>query len=186
MSRSGRSIEIPHRLLLASAGSGKTYRLTNRFIQILARDPDPAPERIVALTFTRKAAGEFLDSILRKLAGASLDADRAGELGEKIGAKDFDRAEALELLRLLAGRLDRLGLGTLDSFFARLVGAFPFELGLAGGFRIVDGHELSIAKGKALGAVFDGDPGSRSSEAFLQAFKLATFGNEGGPVGGAA
>ena len=48
-----------HVMILASAGSGKTYALTNRYVQLLAGGAEP--ERIVALTFTRKAAGEFFD-----------------------------------------------------------------------------------------------------------------------------
>ena len=44
-------------LILASAGSGKTYQLGNRVIGLVAGNVPP--ERIVALTFTRKAAGEF-------------------------------------------------------------------------------------------------------------------------------
>ena len=56
-------------LILASAGSGKTFQLGNRVIGLVARGV--APERIVALTFTRKAAGEFADSVLMKLADAA-------------------------------------------------------------------------------------------------------------------
>ena len=42
---------LAHIMILASAGSGKTYALTNRFVELLARGA--AAERIVALTFTR-------------------------------------------------------------------------------------------------------------------------------------
>ena len=63
---------IPHELIRASAGSGKTYQLTNRFIRLLYHGQ--SPERIIALTFTRKAAGEFFKGILTKLADASEDA----------------------------------------------------------------------------------------------------------------
>ena len=54
-------------MILASAGSGKTYQLGNRVVGMI-RELEADPERIVALTFTRKAAGEFSDSILQKLA----------------------------------------------------------------------------------------------------------------------
>ena len=50
-----------HVMILASAGSGKTYALTNRYVRLLALGAKP--ERIAALTFTRKAAGEFFDEI---------------------------------------------------------------------------------------------------------------------------
>ena len=56
-------------LIRASAGSGKTYQLGNRVIGLVARGVPP--ERIAALTFTRKAAGEFADSVLAKLARAA-------------------------------------------------------------------------------------------------------------------
>ena len=65
-----------HVMILASAGSGKTYALTNRFVQLLAGGA--APERIVALTFTRKAAGELSGRIrtrIGQLADAGLVAD---------------------------------------------------------------------------------------------------------------
>ena len=65
-------------MILASAGSGKTYALTNRFVRLLALGA--RPDRIVALTFTRKAAGEFFDEILKKLARAASDRDYARQL----------------------------------------------------------------------------------------------------------
>ena len=43
-------ILAPNLLILASAGSGKTYRLADRVIGLVAKGI--APEKIVALTFT--------------------------------------------------------------------------------------------------------------------------------------
>ena len=76
-------IAIGHVMILASAGSGKTYALTNRFVRLLALGAKP--ERIVALTFTRKAAGEFFDEILNKLARAARDPVYAAQLAGEIG-----------------------------------------------------------------------------------------------------
>ena len=45
--------------LLAGAGSGKTYVLMKRFVQILRSDLSVNPTNIVAITFTRKAADEI-------------------------------------------------------------------------------------------------------------------------------
>ena len=82
---------ISNTMIRASAGTGKTYQLTNRFIQLLLYGA--APERIIALTFTRKAAGEFFEGILHKLAkAAGAPAEAAGqgdqrqtEFGENFG-----------------------------------------------------------------------------------------------------
>ncbi len=59
-------------MIRASAGSGKTWQLANRYLALLVLGV--APEKIIALTFTKKAAGEFSDRILTRLAeGAQSD-----------------------------------------------------------------------------------------------------------------
>src|SRR5437016_12520131 len=79
---SNRMKPLAHVMILASAGSGKTYALTNRFVRLLALGAPP--ERIVALTFTRKAAGEFFDGVLTKLAAAA----RAPEVAKKLRSEE--------------------------------------------------------------------------------------------------
>src|SRR5438046_3183696 len=135
-----------HEMILASAGAGKTYALTNRFVRLLAGGA--APERIVALTFTRKAAGEFFDEILKKLARAATEPEFARRLAEEIGSatapgrRDEEATEGgrapdfLKMLRSVVDAMSRLQLGTLDGFFARVVRSFPLELGLGGEFQI--------------------------------------------------
>ena len=72
---SGQPVQITNEMIRASAGAGKTYQLVNRYIRLLLCGQ--APERIVALTFTRKAAGEFFAGFLKKLAEAAQDAGKA-------------------------------------------------------------------------------------------------------------
>lgn len=55
----------------ASAGTGKTYQLASRYIALLVLGV--SPEEIIALTFTRKAAGEFRNRILQALAEGADD-----------------------------------------------------------------------------------------------------------------
>jgi ATP-dependent helicase/nuclease subunit A len=74
---------VHHELIRASAGTGKTYQLTNRYLRLLFLTE--APERIIALTFTRKAAAEFFEKIFHRLACAAGDEQAAASLGRDIG-----------------------------------------------------------------------------------------------------
>ena len=125
-----------HTMIRASAGTGKTFQLSNRFLG-LASSGFP-PEQILATTFARKAAGEILDRIVTRLAEAICDEERLPELAKHLERPSFDPGECIALLRTLIGRLHRLQIGTLDSFFVQLAGSFSLELGLPLGWRIVD------------------------------------------------
>lgn len=170
-------MKIGHEMILASAGSGKTYALTNRFVKLLAHGAKP--ERIVALTFTRKAAGEFFDVILRKLAKAAKDEHKATELAAAIALPQLGGADFLAMLRTVTESMHRLRLGTLDSFFAGVVRNFPFELGLAGKFEVLETYSAQAAQQSILRQLFtcDGQV-TPAQHAFIEAFKLATFGRE--------
>lgn len=166
-----------HVMILASAGAGKTYALTNRFVRLLAQGAPP--ERIVALTFTRKAAGEFFDEILNKLAGAAADEGKARKLAAEIGQSGLGAADFGRLLRAVVEAMHRLRLGTLDSFFARVARAFPLELGLAGEFEILQEHAARLERQHVLQRLFThaGELQTEQRE-FIEAFKRATFGTE--------
>jgi len=69
---------IENVMIRASAGSGKTWQLANRYLALLALGVKP--ERIIALTFTRKAAGEFADRILSRLAEGAESENNAEKL----------------------------------------------------------------------------------------------------------
>jgi len=131
-----RATPSPHVMIRASAGTGKTFQLSNRFLK-LAADGQPV-DQILAVTFTRAAAGEILERVLLRLANAADDPKQLAALGQHIGRPDFTQAECVGLLRQLTTSLHRLQIGTLDSFFFRLAGNFGLELGLPLGWQIVD------------------------------------------------
>ena len=165
-----------HVMIMASAGSGKTYALTDRFVSLLAEGAEP--EKIVALTFTRKAAGEFFDEIVRKLARAASDEKDAARLAEGIGRPELRPVDFLGLLRAVVQSMHRLRLGTLDSFFARIARAFAPELGLTGDFEILQEYAAHGERRRVFQRMFVRSPGGlgMAQRDFIEAFKRATFG----------
>lgn len=172
---------VGHEMIFASAGSGKTFALTTRFIRLLALGV--APERIVALTFTRKAAGEFFGEILNRLAAACDDEKNARALAAAVERPELAAADFRRLLRGMVGAMHRLNLGTLDGFFAKIVRAFPLELGLGGEPGLLDEHAAAEERREVLARLFAGSEGlTPEQKALVEAFRLATFGTEGKSV----
>ncbi len=122
-------------LFLASAGTGKTYRLSAHFVGLLVRGV--APERILATTFTRKAAGEILSRVLQRLVQVALEEEAAEELSGNVGFP-VTSAEARQVLPDLARQIHRFQVRTLDSHVIQIVRLFEAELRLPPGWTIID------------------------------------------------
>ncbi len=165
-------------MILASAGSGKTHELTNRYLRLLAGGA--RPERIAALTFTRKAAGEFSEAIVHRLAAAAADEAKAVRLGQEIAHTHLTGADCRRMLREVVASLHRLNLGTFDSFFGQLTRVFSLELGLGGGFEVLDPVGERRERDAVLESMFVLEEGglSAAQHEFIEAFKLATHGRE--------
>ena len=161
-------------LILASAGSGKTFQLSNRIIGLIAKGSEP--EQVVALTFTRKAAAEFADSMLMKLANAATDKSAAATLRKEL---DLPDADFDMVLAQVARSLHRITLGTMDSFFAKVVRAFQYELGLTGGkFDLVEGPQAEIVADEILTGILGDVLSTTQGEQFFHAFRRANIGKE--------
>lgn len=128
--------ELQNVIIRASAGAGKTYQLSNRFLAILFADVPP--DHILATTFARKAAGEIRERVLFRLAEAAVDHRRCSQLGAEIARPRLSQTQCRRRLRELLHELFRLRIGTLDSFFANLCRNFSLELRLPPDWRIVE------------------------------------------------
>lgn len=171
------SVEIRNEAISASAGSGKTFALAHRYIRLLANGVKPG--RISALTFSRKAAGEIFDSIVRYLSEAAVSPERALETGARIEKQEFTTGEFLRLLRGVLADLNRLNIGTLDSFTVNIIRMFPMELGVSPDFLVMDneGAGAEGARREVLSEIFSRRKVRKAAQRrFLEAFKNATFG----------
>ena len=101
-------------VIKASAGSGKTFELAMRYLALLARGE--SEEKILATTFTRKAAGEIKERIISLLSEAALSEETAKFIGKQIGL-DFTSVDAQKILARILRNLSQLNICTLDSFF---------------------------------------------------------------------
>ncbi|QBQ55294.1 UvrD-helicase domain-containing protein [Nitrosococcus wardiae] len=116
----------PHQsfIVQAPAGSGKTELLTQRYLVLLARVE--APEEIVAITFTRKAAAEMRYRIVEALISARENqppqaepAKTTWELARVVARRDADKGWELER------HPSRLRIQTIDSLCASLTRQMP-------------------------------------------------------------
>ncbi|HRT04851.1 MAG TPA: UvrD-helicase domain-containing protein [Kiritimatiellia bacterium] len=171
---------IRNAALAASAGTGKTFALSSRYLALLAAGADPAA--IVALTFTRKAAGEILARILTRLARAAASEEGNRGLSRELAAAQLagfaDPAAAQAALRRLVQALPRLRIGTLDSFFLQILRPFRLEAGIGAELAIApqtdDPEENLILQSLLERAALSAE----ERRELMETFKLATFGEE--------
>ena len=128
-------------VIRASAGTGKTFQLSNRYLNLLISGVDC--QEILATTFTKKGAGEILDRIIQRLSRAALSTQNASRLHAELGVP-LDQDRAAEVLQKLLRNLHRLEIGTLDSFFNRVARVFSLELGLPPAWDIVDEQQIQM------------------------------------------
>ncbi|HSG48230.1 MAG TPA: UvrD-helicase domain-containing protein, partial [Longimicrobiales bacterium] len=143
----------PRELVLASAGSGKTYLISSRIIALLAQGV--APATLLASTFTRKAAGEILSRVLGRLADGAWDPEAAGKLGRDTGVPGADRDFWRAVLARTMRAIHELDVGTLDAFFGRAVRSFAHDLGIPAGWTVADEATADRIRAQALESVLD-------------------------------
>ena len=112
----------------ASAGSGKTYRITEIIDEKLTQGACRSGG-LIATTYTSKAAQELRERVRRRL---------------------YDAGQAT-----LAERIDEGLIGTVHSVCGRLLERFAFEAGISSHLEILDEKEAAILLSKAVEAVID-------------------------------
>lgn len=117
----------------ACAGAGKTWMLVSRILRALLAGAQP--HEILAITFTRKAAGEMRARLDEWLAGFAAHACDDARRVQELRARGFDDAQAQALAPVLAGLHERLLRGgrsvevrTFHAWFSQLLRAAPLEL----------------------------------------------------------
>ena len=108
--------------LEASAGTGKTRVLVDRYVRLL--EAGVAPRNILAITFTRKAAAEMRQRVMATLRQrqreGSITPARWREIRDAFGD---------------------IGISTIDAFCLSLLHEFPLEAGVDPGFDLADETE---------------------------------------------
>jgi ATP-dependent helicase/nuclease subunit A len=118
-------------LLQAPAGSGKTTVLTARYLALLA--VVDAPEELLAVTFTRKAAAEMRHRVIKALESASSGEPMTGVPDELLkAAAQRNAARGWDLLR----HPTRLRIETIDALNYWLASQLPVFAKLAPGLQI--------------------------------------------------
>lgn len=182
----------------ASAGAGKTYALTNRFIALAFRERTEGskfdPTSITALTFTKKAAGEFLSNILKRLAkAATSDVDFEKLVSEitKISklenesAFDIKKEDVCALLAACVKNLNRLHLSTIDSFFSSALRAFSSESGIFKKLGIISESKYALVESKIMDSMLDEySKDEVTFNYFYQVIKDTSYGNDDSQLGG--
>ena len=145
-----RAVDPTHNVVLeASAGTGKTHVLVDRYLNLLSHGVEPA--NILAITFTRKAAAEMRGRILNELR-------RRGE----------DTGPDAALWRDLRERSGEVAISTIDAFCLSLLREFPLEADLDPGFDLADETQVPRLMEEALDRALDIGRGLSRTDDFVR------------------
>ena len=162
-------------IVRASAGSGKTFRLVLRYLECALQYDNPKYfGRILALTFTNKAAGEMKSRILSDL--KKIVDGRSDKIKDLCSSLDLPESQlvsrAAVLHKEMLHRYSDIAVMTIDSFVNRLVRSFARDLAIEQDYRIeIDSNRvIEDAVSQLLDKV--GTKGNESLTKLLEGFAL--------------
>ncbi|PIV20453.1 MAG: hypothetical protein COS40_12450 [Deltaproteobacteria bacterium CG03_land_8_20_14_0_80_45_14] len=144
------AIQFPHfTILKASAGSGKTYSLTERFVQFLlsGKIPKNHLRNILAITFSNNAAKEMKERILSWLKDIYFkNPEKIKELSEIVSLKkEYLPDQAGAAIDEILKNYTEFQVKTIDSFMTSIYKASAINLGYSPDFDIVMAPENIMA-----------------------------------------
>ncbi len=134
----------------ASAGSGKTYRLTDEYLRLLFKNAN-AYKHILAVTFTNKATEEMKSRIIKELFELSKDDSQSSFIPNLRTEYNLSREEVQQKARTLLESIlhdySSFNISTIDRFFQQITRSFAREMGLSATYNIEldDKAYLSLA-----------------------------------------
>ena len=135
----------------SSAGSGKTYTLALSFIALALKGDRYGYQdyyrRILAITFTNKAAAEMKERVLEYLKTLADRKDVDGILSWLINESGLDKEtiykRSKEIHNHILHHYADLGISTIDKFTYRIVRTFSTDLGLSHNFDLeMDNYKI--------------------------------------------
>ena len=132
----------------ASAGSGKTFRLTGEFLKLIFKY-DENYRRILAVTFTNKATAEMKNRILSELniLAKGEESAYADDLKTEYDLSDSQlKFKANKILSSLLHDFSRFSVSTIDKFFQKIIRSFTREIGIQPGYSIELNQNEILAK----------------------------------------
>ncbi|MBO4370359.1 MAG: UvrD-helicase domain-containing protein, partial [Paludibacteraceae bacterium] len=124
-------------VLEASAGSGKTYRLTQEYLNYLAADPENGYRKVWAVTFTNKATEEMKSRIVKELSARA---------SSPTGYAPFKSQEdAKKCLAVLLHDYTRFHVSTIDEFFQQILRMFVYDLDIKHAYDVELSDEVVLS-----------------------------------------
>ncbi|MDR1454890.1 MAG: UvrD-helicase domain-containing protein [Tannerella sp.] len=132
----------------ASAGTGKTHKLTGEYLRLLFRGTD-VHARILSVTFTNKATEEMKNRIIRELhlLASGQPSDFLPLLAGLYGqAESQIRTQAQKIMIRILHDYTAFHISTIDHFFQQTMRAFIREIGLQGNYRVEMDRDLVLSE----------------------------------------